>query len=76
MMRVQGAAVQVASANEYFKVPLDLLSGSKHIHIVLASWVCGDSIVVPEAEWAGLQGGLQQQQAYVAQHMQEAVEKK
>jgi hypothetical protein len=73
MMRVQGAAVQVASANEYFKVPLDLLSGSKHIHIVLASWVCGDSIVVPEAEWAGLKSDPQQQQAYMAQRMQEVV---
>jgi len=76
MMQAQGVAVQVASANEYFKVPLHLLSGSSAIHAVRCGWVCGSSIVIPEAEWAGLQGGLQQQQAYVAQHMQEAVEKK
>ena len=76
MMQAQGVAVQVASADEYFKVPLDLLSGNSAIHAVRCGWVCGSSIVIPEAEWAGLQGGLQQQQAYVAQHMQEAVEKK
>jgi hypothetical protein len=70
---VQGVAVRVMSVDDYFHSPPDLLSGSKQIHNVLASWVCGSSIVVPEAEWAGLKGDPQQQQAYVAQRMQEVV---
>jgi hypothetical protein len=75
MMQAQGVAIRVASTNEYFKVPLDLLSGYSAIHVVLAGWVCGSSIVVSEAEWAGLKSDPQQQQAYVAQRMQKALEK-
>ena len=73
MMQAQGVAVQVASADEYFKVPLDLLSGNSAIHAVRCGWVCGSSIVVPEAEWAGLQNDPQQQQAYMAQLMQKTL---
>ena len=69
----QGVAVFFMSVDDYFRSPPDLLSGSKQIHSVLSSWVCGSSIVVPEAEWAGLKGDPQQQQAYMAQRMQEVV---
>jgi len=71
----QGVAVRLGNINNYFRSPPDLLSGSKQIHSVLSGWVCGSSIVVPEAEWAGLQGNPDRQQAYVAQRMQEAVKK-
>jgi len=69
----QGVAVRVMSVDDYFRSPPDLLSGSKQIHVVLAGWVCGSSIVVPEAEWADLKSDPQQQQAYMAQRMQEVV---
>ena len=65
----------MASVNEYFKVPLDLLSGNLAIHVAIAGWVCGSSIVVPEAEWAGLKSDPQQQQAYMAKCMQDAPKK-
>jgi hypothetical protein len=69
----QGVAVRVMFVDAYFRSPPDLLSGSKQIHVVLAGWVCGSSIVVPEAEWADLKSDPQQQQAYMAQRMQEVV---
>ena len=75
MMQVQGVAIRVASANEYFKVPSDVLSGSSAIHVILAGWVCGSTIVFPEIEWAGLKSDPQQQQAYVAQRMQKVLGK-
>ena len=69
----QGVAVRVMFVDAYFRSPPDLLSGSKQIHVVLAGWVCGSSIVIPEAEWAGMQGDTQQQQAYVVRRMHEAL---
>ena len=72
---VKGVAVHFTSVDDYFRSPPGLLSGSKHIHDVLAGCVCGSSIVVPEAEWAGLKSDPQQQQAYMAQRLQEAVKK-
>jgi len=69
----QGVAVSIISVDDYFRSPPDLLSGGKHIHVVVAGWVCGSSIVIPEAEWAGINGDPQQQQAYVAQGMQKAL---
>ena len=70
---VQGVAVSIISVDDYFRSPPDLLSGSKQIHVVVAGWVCGSTIVVPEIEWAGMNGDPQQQQAYVAQGMQKAL---
>jgi len=70
---VQGVALRVGDIDEYFRSPPDLLSGGKQIHVVLAGWVCGSSIVISMADWAGLKGNPQQQQAYVAQRMQEAL---
>jgi hypothetical protein len=70
---VQGVAVSIISVDDYFRSPPDLLSGSKQIHVVVAGWVCGSTIVVPEIEWAGMNGDPQQQQAYVAQRMQKAL---
>jgi len=70
----KGVAVRVGDIDEYFRSPPDLLSGGKQIHNVLAGWVCGSSIVILMADWAGLKGDpQQQQQTYVAQRMQEAL---
>jgi hypothetical protein len=69
----QGVAVSIMSVDDYFRSPPDLLRGSKHIHVVLADWVCGGSIVIPEAEWAGLKSDPLQQQAYLARRMQKAL---
>ncbi|KAF5829426.1 hypothetical protein DUNSADRAFT_16086 [Dunaliella salina] len=70
-LQVQGAAVRVAVAENYFRTPQGLLKGSVVLHDVLAGWVCKGSVIISEAEWADLQGDPQRQQAFLAQHLQQ-----
>ncbi|KAF5833176.1 hypothetical protein DUNSADRAFT_10625 [Dunaliella salina] len=71
----EGVAVRVAAADDYFRAPPSLLKGSFAVHDVLASWVCKGSVVIPEAEWADLQGDPQQQQAFASQRLEQALSK-
>ena len=69
----RGVAVYIMAADAYFRCPSDLLSGSKRVHVVIAGWVCDGVVVLFEAEWAGLRGDPKQQEAFLAQRMQQAL---
>jgi len=58
-------------SNDYFRCPSDLLSGSKRVHVVIVGWVCDGVVAVSAAEWAGLGVDPKQQQAFMAQRMQQ-----